>query len=945
MRAVASVVLLALASSACSSGGSSSSEGSTRTKNAALEVQTVACAVGGYGPAGGIVMKVGATTADESIEVSRDWITIGSGKPVESLTSVNAFADNLSRTTKPGWFIPDIDKLRANVSLIQQVKGKEYFWSSTPIQKFVWGTNPGGRDDFVMESTIGWFRGVALRTFVEQTEPCTPPPTTTTVAPTTTVPLTCAAGGLCAVGDTGPGGGRIFSVNSANDGSSTYLEVAPADWAGTPPPSSLVSQTKVIVAPGSSGDGADALASSYRGGGKSDWRLPDVAELTLVCRSANNTLSAGAGMWATDASSRTGKSTMSVASRCSAAAAGGPQEGVVRPVRTNVVSAAVRQAAVDYYVANPTTTTSTTTTTTTLPPTTTTSSTTTTSTTTTTTSTTTTTIRPTTTTAAPTTTTTTVPVVPCVNLQNCQIGQRGPGGGIIIDKSGSTAVPEYLEIAPAGWDKGGRDPLVVASAAASAASSYRGGGLSDWRLPVAGEIEIVCKFATRQLSAASSACPEPTEKIDPSFGDGTGARGASFYWHGSQPIRDRMDFASVRRSQDADASSYVRPVRKWVYAPPTTTTTIPLSCVRGGVCKIGDISPTGGLIVDFSGSGSSMTYTEMAAKEWRRFVDPRASGEPALTLAEMKSNVATFAQRTASPWRLPTDRQMRAAFLFFANSPTFGPDCAANFSSWRALTLEQEPYRVGGGISYWLEADGRVNRFDNFHFPSGAAYYDVGSESKFSGRPFAERPYRGGGNPAPATWPNGSTGCATRTIPTTTTTTVLVGCSGGGRCNIGDIGPSRGLIIGIKRGPVPGDITYTEMQIANNSTFDCQNTGLGSGCLGGGYDDFVGTRGLNGVFDDYPTVAELQLVARSATLKRILGLRNSWYFSSTYRKTAMLTGDVNADSLADLGRSLEINDSTLGVAVDMSGYNSAPREVTTAFFRGVNIWKCRFSCR
>ena len=135
------------------------------------------------------------------------------------------------------------------------------------------------------------------------------------------------------------------------------------------------------------------------------------------------------------------------------------------------------------------------------------------------------------------------------------------------------------------------------------------------------------------------------------------------------------------------------------------------------------------------------------------------------------------------------------------------------------------------------------------------------------------------------------------------------------------------------------------MQIATNSRFDCQNTGFGSSCLGGGYDDFVRTRGLNGVFDDYPTVAELQFVARSAALKKILGLKNSWYFSSTYRKTAMLTGDVNADSLAELGQSLEINDSTLGVAVDMSGYNSAPREVTTAFFRGVNIWKCRFSCR
>lgn len=944
------LLVAALVVSACGSDAPSSTEGSTRTKNAALDVQTVACAVGGYGPAGGIVMKVGATTADESIEISRDWITVGSGAPTAGLPQVIAFADNLSRTTKPGWFIPDIDTLRANLALIQQVKGKENFWSSTPIQKFVYGVNSGGRDDFVLDYNIGAFRGVALRRFIENSEPCTPPPTTTTVAPTTTVPLACSAGGLCAVGDVGPGGGRIFSVNAANDGSTSYLEVAPADWAGTPPQSSLVTSTRVIVAPASTGDGAAALAGGYRGGGRSDWRLPDVAEMTLVCRSANNTLSAGAGMWASDSSSRTGKSTMSVAGRCAPYPAGGSQEGVVRPVRTNAVSAAVRQAAVDYYVANPTTTTSTTTTTTTLPPTTTTSSTTTTSTTTTTTSTTTTTTQPTTTTAAPTTTTTTVPVVPCVNLANCQVGQRGPGGGIIIERGGSSSSPEYLEIAPAGWDKGGRDPLVASSIAVPTASAYNGGGFSDWRLPTGMEIEIVCKFATRQLAATSSACPEPVGKIDTSFGDGTGARGASFYWHGSQPIRDRMDFASTRRTQAADAMSYVRPVRKWAFVPPTTTTipntttTIFRSCAAGGPCKIGDISPTGGLIVDFSGSGSSMTYTEMASKDWRKVFDPQSSGEPAVPLAEMKNYVAVLAQRTASPWKLPTDRQMRAAFLFFANNPTFGPDCTANFSSWRTLTIEQQPFRFGS-LSYWIEAAGRVNRFDNFNIAAGAAYYDVGSDRMYSGRPFAERPYRGGGNPIPATWPANSTGCATRTIPTTTTTTVLVGCAGGGRCNIGDIGPSGGLIIGIKRGQAPGDITYTEMQIATNSRFDCGNTGVGSRCLGGGYDDFERTRGLNGVFDDYPTVAELQLVARTSSLKARLGLQNSWYFSSTYRKTAMLTGDVNADSLAELGRSLELDDTTVGVAVYVASPRGDTREMTTAFFRGVNIWKCRFSCR
>ncbi|MFM8390750.1 MAG: hypothetical protein ACKOA5_16060, partial [Actinomycetota bacterium] len=268
----------------------------------------------------------------------------------------------------------------------------------------------------------------------------------------------------------------------------------------------------------------------------------------------------------------------------------------------------------------------------------------------------------------------------------------------------------------------------------------------------------------------------------------------------------------------------------------------------------------------------------------------------------------------------------------------FGPDCRADFPAWRSLTTEQQRFSFGG-LAYWLSAQGRSGKYDNFEFGTGAAYYDVVAQMRYYVRPFAERPYRGGGNPSPAKWSTPQ--CERRTIPTTTTTTQLVPCAGRGRCNIGDIGPSRGLIIGIKRGSAPGDFTYTEMQIATNSRFDCRNTGVGSSCLGGGYDD----RGLNGVFDDYPTVAELQFVARIPSLKSRLGLRNDWYFSSTYRKSAMLTGDVNADSLAELGRSLELNDSTLGVAVNMSGSGAATRELTTAFFRGVNIWKCQYSCK
>lgn len=62
-------------------------------------------------------------------------------------------------------------------------------------------------------------------------------PITTPMTPTTPV-LSCAAGGACEVGDTGPGGGIVYYVSTTNftstgstcNTSCKYLEVAPATW-------------------------------------------------------------------------------------------------------------------------------------------------------------------------------------------------------------------------------------------------------------------------------------------------------------------------------------------------------------------------------------------------------------------------------------------------------------------------------------------------------------------------------------------------------------------------------------------------------------------------------------------------------------------------------------------------------------------------------------------
>jgi hypothetical protein len=148
------------------------------------------------------------------------------------------------------------------------------------------------------------------------------------VETTTTVALTCATGGTCVVGDTGPGGGIVFYVASGTftqTGASgsmctttcKYLEAAPTNWlAGTTgdPTRSWATNvnsnqtTKVtgtdaeaigsgyqnsVVIVAQTGNVADSaaavLAREYAGGGKTDWFLPSKDELNELCKYARNT--------------------------------------------------------------------------------------------------------------------------------------------------------------------------------------------------------------------------------------------------------------------------------------------------------------------------------------------------------------------------------------------------------------------------------------------------------------------------------------------------------------------------------------------------------------------------------------------------------------------------------------------------------------------------------
>jgi len=137
-------------------------------------------------------------------------------------------------------------------------------------------------------------------------------PTGAAGAPGSNATLTCAQGGTCVVGNTGPGGGIVFYVQTATaDAPWRYMEAAPNTWAGGSAdpamnwctidsiflplfpgggnPTDLATastfttigsgfrNTKVMLA--NCTWGAANAVTFYNGGGKNDWFLPSKGEL------------------------------------------------------------------------------------------------------------------------------------------------------------------------------------------------------------------------------------------------------------------------------------------------------------------------------------------------------------------------------------------------------------------------------------------------------------------------------------------------------------------------------------------------------------------------------------------------------------------------------------------------------------------------------------------
>ena len=221
----------------------------------------------------------------------------------------------------------------------------------------------------------------------------------------------------------------------------------------------------------------------------------------------------------------------------------------------------------------------------------------------------------------------------------CNIGDIGPGGGVVFYDAGSNQQwGRYLEAAPSSgqvyrtWATGANQQIAVpgangtaigdgsqntaaivaqagnlaASSAAAYAVSYANNNTTDWFVPSKDELNELCKYTrnTGQLAGSGTVC---------SGGSAPSLRGFTADWHwsssqsGTNGALDQ-NFANGDQGGDGkDWSGVVRPVR--AFTPLT-------DCQLGLLCVVGDIGPAGGRIIYVNPDDSNeYNYVEAAPSD------------------------------------------------------------------------------------------------------------------------------------------------------------------------------------------------------------------------------------------------------------------------------------------------------------------------------------------
>ena len=733
----------------------------------------------------------------------------------------------------------------------------------------------------VRSSAVAYFAANPTTTLAMPTTTTTSTTTTTTtLAPTTTRAASkCATGGSCAVGDTGPGGGIVFYVsptpiNAAagiSDGGK-YLEAAPNTWNGGTSDPALPwcdKTTTMIGNPTDSGTGAfntKRLVAACSANSAAnvvanltfnkwdDWFLPSGWELSFVWQNRDKIggFNSSVAYWSS--------------SEVPGNVAKGAQRLIFNPVRW------IEDTKTGNYLVRP--------------------------------------IRAFSEGAVPPkapvqTTTTTAAVVPlalpplCVT--KCQIGNRGLGDGIIISMTTDGPTTRYLTVARDGWNGTAIDPKMTLAEAQATVAAYKPNGTSGWTLPsyldkwgFMGQMLHVCKWAHQETTTSSWCDSSKPLRKGWSNGNDTMSYWTSHptSWQGSPGYGMvwKIGTDGTAANEFLTTKSYVRPVLEFSYTEPpapTTTTTVPQICANGGVCKIGDVSPTGGLIVKFTGTSSSgIDYLEVAQKNWDTGitgVDNNNGGDPSTKLA----NAATFASKYRgggkTDWRLPNLAEMRQAFTV-TEAATYTSTIGSN--GQRTCRVNTAPGIGGNGMwylygDYWLSS----GTPEKFTAPSGAVYPALTTDDVIaSDWQFNVRPMRTGKYNGPAmTYVNPRftpAECENAAIATTTTAPDTRTCAQGGKCKVGDVGQRGGVVISVDNSKPRGQrnvemAKYGWLRGLN----DCEGTSLGFSCNGAPFESWKA--GRTGDNYRFPTIAELQSIRYlSQANKDILGLIDGVYWSS-----------------------------------------------------------------
>lgn len=257
------------------------------------------------------------------------------------------------------------------------------------------------------------------------------------------------------------------------------------------------------------------------------------------------------------------------------------------------------------------------------------------------------------------------PAVPCRQGGPCAVGDRGPGGGVVVYDAGATTWwGRYLEarVIPAaigipwsptveasrrsvyvvgessllrqrirakglGFGRLNTAAIVAAygdgSYAAAIAAAFRGGGRSDWFLPSKDELDVVYRHlhvGTSPLAKVAGAVWTSTEASD------------TFAWY--QLFQDGTQFTDANgiirglggnkfdsQSRSHTGSGFV-PTPFRLYAmrafadgptppPPPDSFGDGAACATGGECRVGDIGPGGGIV--FYDAGKRLA--------WGRFLE------------------------------------------------------------------------------------------------------------------------------------------------------------------------------------------------------------------------------------------------------------------------------------------------------------------------------------